>query len=84
MRYDCNISVQSFHDALDPQLVGIPNKDDAQRESHCCTSSHCQFDFEDSQDGHEISTKLKFEGHLHFVAAAGPQGNLMKTKFGQL
>ena len=48
--------------ASDPQYVGVSSKDDAQQESQCCTSAHCQSDSDDLQDDHETSTEWQFEG----------------------
>ena len=60
--------------AADPQSVGVSCKDDAQRQPHCDTSSHGQFDSDDSPDDYETSSEWKFEGHLHFAAGRWPRG----------
>ena len=51
--------------ASEPQLVRVLSKDDAQRESHCSTSSdwHCQSDSDDWPDDLERCTEWKFVGH---------------------
>ena len=60
--------------ASDPQSIGVLSKDNARRESHCCTSSHCQSDSGDLPDDHETSSEWKFEGHIYFAAGRWPTG----------
>ena len=56
----------------DPQSIGISSKDNARRESPCCTSS--QSDSEDLPEDHETSSEWKFEGHIYFEAGRWPAG----------
>ena len=58
--------------ASDPQSIGISSKDNARRESPCCTSS--QSDSEDLPEDHETSSEWKFEGHIYFEAGRWPAG----------
>ena len=49
-------------------LSALRRRINAQQEFHCCTSSHCQSDSDDSLDDLETSTEWKFERHLYFAA----------------
>ena len=60
----------------------------AQRESHCCTSSHGQSNSDNLPDDHETSSEWRFKGHMYFASGRWPlqwpEGKLMKTQFRQL
>ena len=58
--------------ASDPQSVGVSSKDKAQRQPHCCTSSHSQPDTDDLSDDHETSSGWTFEGNIYFGAGRWP------------
>ena len=65
-----------FPNASDPQSACVSSKDNAQHESHCCTSSHCQADSDDLPDDHKISTEWQWqlEGYLYFEGGRWPAG----------
>ena len=66
--------------AWDPQLVSVSSKENAQCESHCCTSSRGKSNgnSDDLPDDHEISTEWHFEGHLYFATGHWPAGKTFK------
>ena len=68
----CPVFAQT-HQTIWPS-IGILSEDIAWRESHSCTSSHCQSYSENLQDDHKTSSRWKLAGHIYFAAGHWPAG----------
>ena len=63
----------------------VSSKDNAQRDSLCGTSSHCQFDSNDDPPNVlEKSTEWKFEAHLYFAVCRWAAGDTYEDTVRQL